>query len=233
MSLQPVEDFAQSFEFTEAELSPDRDWDLRGFRERQELASRLHDSIGQMLFSIGVIAHFARAQRDPDALLAALSEVEATAADAGTALRHTLEALGDVAPHVAFELRLDGEIRLFEKRTACNVLVTRRGESRPLPEPTEQLLVDAAIEGLRNAVKHAAAQRAVIRVDYRPRSVALAVQTKVVGDNPLATCGKAAGVGAGLALLARRAQQLCGRLDLDLDSRGLRVLRLELPSVAI
>jgi len=82
-------------------------------RDRQRLATELHDSVAQMLFTIGVAAHCARQQGDPAALSAALEEIEATAAEARRELRMSLHRLSQPADGLAFEARLAGEARLF------------------------------------------------------------------------------------------------------------------------
>jgi signal transduction histidine kinase len=62
-------------------------------RDRQRLATELHDSVAQMLFTIGVAARYARQKDDPAALTAALEEIESTAAQARRELRASLRRL--------------------------------------------------------------------------------------------------------------------------------------------
>lgn len=201
--------------------------ELELLRERQRLAFELHDSVAQMLFAIGVAAQHSRRQQDPAALVAAMEEIEVTAAQARRELRETLERIGRYGDGVAFEARLEGEVRLFERSCDCRVRITRSGESRELPEPVESLVLDALLEGLRNAAKHAAAGVAVAHLRYAPDSVALVLQTEL-HDAPVEP--DAPGTGVGLALLARRAEQLRGALELSAEPNGLKVLRLELPT---
>lgn len=218
--------------------------ELAMLRDRQRLATQLHDSVAQMLFTIGVAAHYARRQGDPAALTAALEEIEATAAQARSELRASLHRLSQPADGLAFEARLAGEARLFERTTGCRVKITKRGERRDIPQPAEDLLIDTALEGLRNAVKHARAQVAMLHLAYQPDEVTLVLQagTQAVrpthpgdsvhlGDSPVHPRGRGqAGTGAGLALLRHRAAQLRGTLELTCDSAGHTVLRIELPT---
>jgi signal transduction histidine kinase len=206
--------------------------ELAVLQERQRLASQLHDSVAQMLFAIGVAAHYAREQQDPAVLVAALDEIDATAADARSELRTALHRLSQPPQGLAFEARLAGDVRLFAEATGCWVRIIRRGERRDLPQPVEDLLIDTAMEGLRNAVKYAHATLAVVQLRYRPDEVILVLQAEFP-TVPLPASGAGSGTGAGLALLRGRAEQLRGALHLTDDPAGHKVLRLELPARSV
>ncbi len=205
--------------------------ELAMLRDRQRLATQLHDSVAQMLFAIGVAAHCARQQGDPAALTAALEEIETTAAQARSELRASLHRLSQPADGLAFEARLAGEARLFERTTGCRVAITGRGERHDIPQPIEDLLIDTALEGLRNAVKYAQAQVAILHLAYQQDAVMLVLQAGTQAMRPMHPGDKDhAGTGAGLALLRQRAAQLRGALELTCDSAGHTALRLELPT---
>jgi signal transduction histidine kinase len=205
--------------------------ELAVLRDRQRIAIQLHDSVAQMLFTIGVAAHYARQQTDPAALTAALEEIEDTAAQARGELRASLRQLSQPAEGLAFEARLAGEARLFERTTGCRVKITERGGRRDIPQPVEDLLIDTALEGLRNAVKYTHAQAAILHLAYQHDAVTLVLRAGTQILRP-ARPGEAdhAGTGAGLALLRQRAAQLRGTLELTCDPSGHTVLRLELPT---
>jgi len=205
----------------------EREAELARIRERQALAAKLHDSVAQALFAIGATAQYSQNDPDPDALLAAMREIESASAGARRELREALHRLADSDDGIAFDARLDGELRLFERIAGCKVRVVRRGVPRPLPDTVQQLLIDAAIEGLRNAVKYAAARLACVDLVYEPAGVCLAIETEHAGRDRPAAAG--AGTGAGLDLLRKRASVLGGELTLTTSENGLRVLRLELP----
>jgi len=229
---------------TQAELSlhqaavRKQETELAMLRDRQRIATQLHDSVAQMLFAIGVAAHHARQQGDPAALTAALEEIENTAAQARSELRASLHRLSQPADGLAFEARLAGEARLFERTSGCRVKITGRGERRDIPQPIEDLLIDTALEGLRNAVKYAHAQIAIVHLAYQHDAVTLVLQADTlvlqVGTQTLRPAHPGekdhAGTGAGLALLRQRAAQLRGTLELTCDSAGHTVLRVELPT---
>ena len=215
----------------------EKEVELARLRERQRLATELHDSVAQMLFAIGVSAHYSRRTGDPVALVAAMEEIEATAARARSDLRAALLGLGETTDGLAFEARLAGEVRLLEKMSGCRVRITGRGDRRDLPQPVEDLLVDTAVEGLRNGVKHAHATMALVHLSYLPGAVTLVVQTeggppiRPLGEDPEAGAapGYPGSAGTGLALLRRRAAQLRGSLELSADPAGHKVLRVEVP----
>jgi signal transduction histidine kinase len=205
--------------------------ELAVLRDRQKVATRLHDSVAQMLFTIGAAAHYARQRGDTAALAAALEEIESTAALARSELRATLHNLSEPAEGLAFEARLAGETRLFERTSGCQVRITGRGDRREVPQPVEDLLIDTALEGLRNAVKYGAARSAILHLGYQREAVTLVLQAGSQSVRPARPGETApAGTGAGLALLRRRAAQLRGTLELTCDSAGHTVLRLHVPT---
>jgi signal transduction histidine kinase len=208
-----------------------RELELQRLRDRQRIAAGLHDSVAQALFAIGVAASRSLRSADPDALLVALREIDRTAADARAELRETLHDLGDEHDRLAFDARLEGELRLFERRTGCTVRSIRRGEPRALPEPVEDLVLEVVLEGLRNAVKHQAARLAVVYLDQCADELHVAVQSEQ-GDRPPESAPGGAGTGCGLALLGERARRLRGELELDGAGGASPVLRLRLPLLA-
>ena len=205
--------------------------ELAMLRDRQRLATELHDSVAQMLFTIGVAARYARQHDDPAALGAALEEIESTAAQARRELRASLRRLSQPSEGVAFEARLAGEARLFERTMGCRVVITGRGERRDVPQLVEDLLIDTALEGLRNAVKYERAQIAIVHLAYEPDAVVLVLQagTQVVRQ-PDSGATRLAGTGAGLWMMRQRVAQLRGTLELTRDQDGQTVLRVELPT---
>jgi signal transduction histidine kinase len=205
--------------------------ELAMLRDRQRLATELHDSVAQMLFTIGVAARYARQQDDPAALTAALEEIESTAAQARRELRASLRRLSQPNEGVAFEARLAGEARLFERTTGCRVKITGRGERRDIPQPVEDLLIDTALEGLRNAVKYTQAQIAIVHLAYERDTVILVLQAGTQVVRPMDSgATQLAGTGAGLWMMRQRVAQLRGTLELTRDQDGQTVLRVELPT---
>lgn len=209
----------------------EREIELAVLRDRQHLATELHDSVAQMLFTIGVAARYALQHDEPAALTAALQEIDSTAAQARRELRASLHRLSQPAEGLAFEARLVGEARLFERTMGCRVMITGWGERRDIPQPIEDLLIDAALEGLRNAVKYVRAQVAVLHLTYQRDAIGLALQAGTPAVRPVRFgAADSAGTGAGLAMLRQRVAQFRGTVELTCDQAGQTVLRVELPT---
>jgi signal transduction histidine kinase len=206
-----------------------RERELAVLRERQRLATALHDSVAQMLFAIGVAAERSRQERDPDIVAGLLEEIQATAALGRRELRETLARLNSVPAGLAFESLFEAELRLFERESGGRVWLTRRGEPRDISRPAEELLTDTLREGARNAIKHGGGELMLVNLSYERDSVVLAVQTEIRGARPLGCERVTAAPGAGLSVLSDRAQRLHGGLELSIDGDGVAVLRLELP----
>jgi signal transduction histidine kinase len=203
--------------------------ELEALRERRRLAMELHDSVAQLLFSIGLAAGRARDEHDGGRVAAAITEIETAAAEARRELRAALARTETRGPAdgVAFDALLQGELGLFQQTTGCQVHVTRAGVSRPLPDDVERLIVGVVREGLRNAVKHVGARLAVVHLGYRSGRVTVSVQAQ---PERTADAGKDCGTGVGLDLLRRRAEGLRGSLELSVEEDGVSLLRLQVPA---
>lgn len=204
--------------------------ELERLRDRERLATQLHDSVAQMLFGIGVAAQRSLLDGDPTALSEAMREIELTAADARRELRDTLDRLAACDDGLGLEARLHAEVRLFSTQSGCKARVARSGSPRSLPDLAEELIVDVVVEGLRNAVKHAGATFALACLDYEPRRVHLAIQSEVADAGRAVERAAIAGTGRGLAQLCERARAIGGTLALAPGEDGLLTLRLELPT---
>ena len=204
--------------------------ELTRLRERERIAYQLHDSVAQRLFAIGAVAHASRAQSEPEGLLEAIEEIEATAADARRELRATLLQLHRDPDKLTFDVRMDGELRLLEDLIGCTVRVARHGTPKPIPDHIAQLMIDTALEGTRNAAKHAHARLVAVEIVYSERRLSLAVEALRVAT-PAAGPGYTppTGTGIGICTLRTRAERLGGSLQLMTVSSGRAVLRLELP----
>jgi signal transduction histidine kinase len=209
-----------------------RERELAVLRERQALASELHDSVAQSLFAIGVAAQHSREANDPAIIEEKLREIEATATQARSELRSALARLSHTPHAVAFEALFEAELRLFERRTGRRVWITRHGEPRDLGRPSEELLIDSVREGLTNAAKHASGQVLLAHLAYQRGSVLLSLQTEVGPSRPPRVDRRpelALAPGSGLGILRDRTERFGGALELALDD-GVAVLRVEVPA---
>ena len=203
--------------------------DLARLHDRERLASQLHDSVAQRLFTIGAVAHASRDQADRARLVEAIEEIDVTAAEAQRELRATLLQLHRASDELAFDEQLEGELRLLESVIGCRVHVARRGTPRKVPDHLARLMIDIAIEGARNAVKHARARLVAVEIDYGERTLVVAVEAPLVTWPERARDRPARGTGIGICTLRTRAERLGGSLALTTIASGQAVLRLELP----
>ncbi len=219
-----------------------RDSQLEFFavQQRQSIAGRLHDSLAQTLFGVGVLAHRSLQQRNPDALRDGLAEIEDVVGTARSELRATLADLCTVPPARALDLALIAEARQFTATTGVPVWWSTRGTSRPVSAETSEIVVDGLREGLRNAVKHAGTDRVMATIRWGSAELALVLQVPW-GESADRATAEQAGVtsttspgapGSGLGMLNCRARAVGGCLELtiDPDQDGLIVQRLTLPA---
>jgi signal transduction histidine kinase len=177
---------------------------LGAAREGQQLARDLHDSVTQTLFSMTLTARSALLllPRDPARVTAQLDQIDELARAAleeMAALRAGAGPATGVAGGLAGVLRRHCAER--EQRDGLSVAVEVDGDET-LPEEDARALLRIAQEGLNNVVKHAATDRAVVRLRLR-RPLRLEVEDEGRGFEP----GEAAGAGLGLAGMRERAAE--------------------------
>jgi signal transduction histidine kinase len=205
-----------------------RERELAVLRERQALATDLHESVAQSLFAIGIAAQRSQETSDRSVLEEKLAQIEATAAAARSELRAALARLTR-APHgVGFEALFEAELRLFERRTGRRVWITRHGEPRDLGHLSEELLIDSVREGLTNAAKHAQGPVVLAHLGYQPTRVLLSLQTELGRPGPGPRTERTPG--SGLSILRKRTERVGGALELAFDDDGVAVLRIEIPA---
>lgn len=214
--------------------------ELAALRQRQAIAGRLHDSIAQTLFSVGVLARRSRGQNDPELLAGSLAEIELVAGAARSELRATLADLCRVPDGRGLDLALVAEGRTFTAESGVPVWWSHRGLPRGLAPEVTSVVLDALREGLRNAVKHAHAEQVMATIRWGQTEVLLVLQMQWGQDANCAGVLSAAvedrsaawAPGSGLGMIADRAAVLGGRLELtiDADRDGLVVQRLTLPA---
>ena len=150
--------------------------ELAALRQRQAIAGRLHDSIAQTLFSVGVLAHRSRGVTDTAVLAGSLAEIETVAGAARSELRATLADLCRIPDGRGLDLALVAEGRTFTAASGVPVWWSHRGKPRGLAPEVTEMVVDGLREGLRNAVKHAAADQVMATIRWGSAEVMLVLQ---------------------------------------------------------
>jgi signal transduction histidine kinase len=195
--------------------------------ERQRLARELHDSVTQALYSVNLYAEAARM-----ALSAGKAEI---AADNLQELRNMArEAMLDMRMLI-FELHppaleeeglasaLQARLEAVEARSGLQSEFHIKGEMR-LPLSIEEELYRIAQEALTNAVKHARAQKVIVRLYADHDHFCLEVQDDGRGFDPVAA--EQSG-GLGLRSIEERVQRINGEMTIDSGPGEGTTLRVE------
>jgi signal transduction histidine kinase len=207
---------------------------LRVSAERQRIGRDLHDSLGPLLFGIGISARKAREQVGDDApdLVADLDDIQAQASSASSQLREALRDLAPASAECAFSSVLQMQVQPFSQRSGIPVSLVVLGSPRTLTPTVQGVLLSSVREGLYNIERHAGAASVVITVKYDDEQVTLVVQDdgrglprrfelEVAPDH---------GRGWGLPAILGRAQSLGGDVSLFNNDDGGATLRVCIPT---
>jgi len=148
-------------------------------RERREIASDLHDHIGQALAFISqkvTILHgnsiFSGMEKDFSEILSILDQT----------IRYTRNLTVEISPPILYELGLGAAIDWLAERAAqrykFKVTVKQTGRPRETSDDIKVFMFKAIQELINNAAKHANADRVNIGVDWHDRELEV-----VVSDN--------------------------------------------------
>ncbi|WP_410654061.1 GAF domain-containing protein [Amycolatopsis sp. lyj-112] len=196
--------------------------------ERLRMQSALHDSVGALLFSIGVqVRNLHEDISDNPALESRLRRLEGDVSAASRALRESLLALSESTPERALPVELAEHCRSFQAR--CGV-PARFVQLAPVPQLDAErtgLLVGAVREGLLNVEKHADALSVV--VSLLPSDEGVQVVVADDGTRHRTDDEAEPGTGMGLRALAERAARLGGRVSLVRDEEDGCTLRAWVP----
>ncbi|WP_370947555.1 GAF domain-containing protein [Amycolatopsis sp. cg5] len=181
--------------------------------ERQRMQSALHDSVGALLFSIGVqVRNLHEDIQDNPVLASRLRRLEGDVSAASSALRESLLALSESSPERALPVELAEHCRSFEARCGVPARFVQLAPVPPLDAERTALLISAVREGLLNVEKHARAFSVV--VSLLPSDDGVQV---VVADDGIGEPVESPGTGMGLRNLAERAARLGGRVSVVRD----------------
>jgi signal transduction histidine kinase len=195
--------------------------------ERARIARELHDivahAVSVMVLQVGAVRHNLPDSEDRDAL----NGVERAGRTALTEMRRLLAAMrrdGDEAELLP-QPGLDGLGSLLEEigRAGLPVELHVDGEPVPLPRGIELSAYRIVQEGLTNALKHAHASRADVRIRYQPHALQLEVRDDGVGT---ATND---GLGHGLVGIRERVKIYGGEMTAQSTNGGGFVLSTRLP----
>jgi signal transduction histidine kinase len=211
--------------------------------ERTRIARELHDVVAHHVSAIVIRAQAAErlAPGRPEVAVEALRWIEDAGKEALTGMRHAVQVLREADGDRAVELASHGDravelapqptladLRGIVERLAPVGLDVEIALPDPLPavDPQAELAaVRIAQEGVTNALRHAEARRAVIRVAEEADNLVVAVDDDGrSGKTPALSAS-----GHGLRGMAERAAACGGRLDIARSDLGGWSVRATLP----
>jgi PAS domain S-box-containing protein len=200
---------------------------LAAVEERQRLARELHDSVSQVLYSIGLAGHTALTllEQEPERALEPVSYV-LSLAEAGLAEMRAL----------IFELRPDSlerdglVVALTRQAAALRARHELEVEIELCDEPylaldAKETLYRIAREALNNVIKHAQAGRVVIRLTDDGEATVLEVQDDGIGFDPEREYPGQ----MGLSSMRERAAELRGELEIQSAPNAGTCIRVRIP----
>ncbi len=206
-------------------LAAERERDVRARQsateERLRIARELHDVLGHNISLINVQAAAAvhRSAKRPGEtaeLVRALESVRDGSREALRELRATLGVLRQVDEGAPTEPApgLDRIGELAERAGAAGLVVAVETSGTPPVLPPQISLAAYRIvqESLTNVTRHAAAGRAVVRVDYAPGELRVRIEDDGRGVPEEDAAGPAGALGTGIGGMAERARALGGEL---------------------
>ncbi|GAB4583815.1 sensor histidine kinase [Nocardia sp. IFM 10818] len=193
----------------EAERTREETARRRADEERLHIARELHDSLTHQISVIKVqseaAVHVARKRGEevPEALLA----IREAGREAARELRATLEALRDDGAGPRQGLAQVPELVERARTTGLDATLTIAGQRQDVPVAVDRTVYRIVQESLTNIARHAAADTASVRIDYRPDT--LVVQ---VDDDGRGAADRVPSPGVGLLGMRERVTALGGRL---------------------
>ncbi|HKS45833.1 MAG TPA: ATP-binding protein [Amycolatopsis sp.] len=190
--------------------------ELAVHEERRRVAVELHDSVGALLYAIGIGL---RGLREPAAARSDVAEritaLEDQATRASRFLRDALRALHASPTELALSAAVQAECRSLEERTGLRTHVITLGDLPPLGRERLGPITRAVREALRNVEKHANAQSVAVTISAGEDEVVIAVTDDGSGFHP-----DPANAGIGLASSADSLAAVGGTLDVQANPDG-------------
>jgi signal transduction histidine kinase len=202
--------------------------ELAAAEERARLARELHDSVSQSLFSLTLAVQTVREHLTDNLSLVeqALTLADELARGAQAEMRMLLFELRSTAlQQEGLAAALEKQAEVLRQRTGLEVQVLVEGGARPTAEQ-EEALYRIAQEALTNAVKHAHALRATVRLQFD----ADGPEIEISDDGRGFVWRESMGESYGLRTMRERAERLGGMLEIETRSGSGTRVRARLPA---
>ena len=206
---------------------------LAALEERQRLARELHDSVSQVLFSIGLSARSARTMLERNNVERAAATVENVVKLAEMGMAEMRALIFELRPESLAQEGLNAALtkQAAALRARHSIAVeTTLGEEPDVPLAIKEALYRIAQEATHNTVKHARAERIDIRLTGDAGEVALDVEDNGVGFDTSADFPGH----LGLRSMRERVARFGGTVEIDsAPGRGTAVrVRIPVPSAS-
>ncbi|MCB9729273.1 MAG: PAS domain-containing protein [Deltaproteobacteria bacterium] len=193
-------------------------------RERRELATRLHDDLGQRLAAAQMKLRLLQDDASGTSLMAGLDQVRELIREGIDASRSLTVRL---SPPPLSELGLEAALQWICEdvghRFGLDVDCVDDGQDKPLDEATRFVMYRAVSELLVNVAKHSGVSSACVRIERDGRHLRVTVSDGGVGFS-IADVTGVPGTGFGLFSIQERIEHLGGSVAIETgDGEGTRV----------
>jgi signal transduction histidine kinase len=187
--------------------------------ERRDVASHLHDLVGQKLTAVSINLNIMKGQLLPDEtrpIRARLDDSVKLVEDITESIR---DVMTELRPAVLDDFGLAAVLRWyadqFTKRTGVATSVVEVGPGRRLSPTVEHALFRMAQNALANVAKHAHADKAVVTLRTTSQSTCLTVADNGSGFDPAGVHQPGLDHGWGLMIMRERAAVIGAQLSIE------------------
>lgn len=177
-------------------------------KERQRLARELHDSVNQMLFSIGITSHAAKALKDSEQSSLAFERIENTSK---YAMKEMKALIWQLKP-IGLENGIIEAVKHYAKILDLNLEISVNGFYN-IEDEMEIELYRIVQEGLNNIRKHAGTKDAAVLLEITGEELLLVISDKGRGFIP----AEKIGLSHGLTNMQERVHKMNGELLIESD----------------
>ena len=186
-------------------------------RERREIASDLHDHIGQALAYVSQKVSILQGNAIFSGMEDDFSEILSIL---GQAIRYTRNLTVEISPPVLYELGLSAAIEWLAERAfhryKLNVLPSHSGRPQEISEDIKVFIFKALQELITNAAKHARANQVNIHTNWQEKGIEIVVSDNGRGfDTTSFNSGLAEDCCFGLFSIRERLSYTGGSLSID------------------
>jgi signal transduction histidine kinase len=200
--------------------------------EKNRIARELHDTVLQILFSLGLGVDWClqRASED-DRLGQKLTDMRRLTAEASNELRSAIYTLSSTVAERGLMPALEALTTDFTEQHGLPVSLSTMGEPPlNLPVLTQNALHRVVRESLMNTYKHARAGHAAVRIVFEPASIVVVIQDDGVGLPHEALQRYAEDpTHFGLRTVRRQIEELDGQFEIMNGEEGGTVVRTAVP----